>query len=297
MIDNKKALCFGEVLWDMLPTGRKAGGAPMNVALHLHKIGAEVGLVARVGNDELGKDLVTFIDNFGLDTSMLQLGDKWPTSQVLVHLDEHKNATYEICTDVAWDNIQLTEENIAFAKQAGVIIYGSLASRFETTRSTLISLLDASEALKVMDVNLRPPFDTQAVVEELLHKTDLAKVNEDELPKIAGWHGITSTDDKVLMTWMAKHYNCKAVCVTKGAAGAALLMNDTFVSHQGFKIELADSVGAGDAFLGGLISAIIEGKEAQDAITYASALGAYVASREGATPEYDKEAIAAILAQ
>lgn len=297
MIDNKKALCFGEVLWDMLPTGRKAGGAPMNVALHLHKIGVDVGLVARVGDDQLGEDLITFIKDFDLDTTLLQVGDKWPTSQVLVHLDEQKNASYEICEDVAWDNIQLTEDNAAFAKDAGMIIYGSLASRFETTRQTLLSLLDHSEAFKVMDVNLRPPYNTQKVVDELLFKTDLAKVNEDELPLIAGWHGITLTDEKALMEWLADYYKCEAVCLTKGAKGAALLMNDAYVTHEGFKIELADSVGAGDAFLGGLISAIFEEKSPEESIIYASALGAYVASKEGATPEYDKEEIAKIMAQ
>jgi fructokinase len=294
MITNNKVLCFGEVLWDMLPTGAKAGGAPMNVALHLHKIGAEVGLVAKVGDDKLGNDLIRFIDTFGLNPSMVQVDDNLPTSQVLVHLDKDKNATYEICEDVAWDTIIISDSNRQFAQEASVFVYGSLASRFEKTRATLLDLLAASSAYKVMDVNLRPPYIEQGIIELLLSKADLAKVNDDELYLIAKNNGVEG-DEETLMKWMADFFDCETICVTKGAAGAILYMNNEFVSHPGFKIQLADSVGAGDAFLGGLISAIIQGEEPKEAITYACAVGAYVASKEGATPEYNAEEIDAIM--
>lgn len=291
---NKKVLCFGEVLWDMLPTGAKAGGAPMNVALHLHKIGAEVGLVAKVGDDSLGHELVSFLKDFGLNTSMVQVDGELPTSQVLVHLDEHKNASYEICENVAWDNIIKDSKNEEFAADSSVFVYGSLASRSERTRETLIDLLETSTAYKVMDVNLRPPYIEQSIIELLLNKANLAKVNDDELYHIAKNNGVEG-DEETVIKWMADFFACESICVTKGAKGATLYMNNEFVSHPGFKIELADSVGAGDAFLGGLISAIIQGEKPQEAITYACAVGAYVASKEGATPEYKAEEIDAII--
>ncbi len=296
MIRNNKTLCFGEVLWDMLPSGAKPGGAPMNVALHLHRIGADVGLVARVGNDYLGEKLLDFMQDFGLDTSLVQVDNELDTSQVIVHLDDNKNATYEICENVAWDNVDATDEALAFSKEAGVFVYGTLASRFEKTRQTLLSLLQITGAYKVVDVNLRAPYTDQVVVDELLHKADLIKVNDEELPLIASWHKVSGNDHQ-LMEWMANFYNANAVCVTKGADGADLYMDSEFVTHPGFKIQLADSVGAGDAFLGGLISAIIEGKSPEDAITYACAVGAFVASKEGATPDYNHSEIEQILHQ
>lgn len=296
MIQNSKILCYGEVLWDMLPTGSKAGGAPMNVALHLHKIGAEVGLVAKVGDDNLGRELISFLKEFGLTTSMVHLDTQLPTSQVMVQLDENKNASYEICENVAWDNIQLTDTILNYARSAGVIVYGTLASRFNTSRKTLLFLLENSAALKVLDVNLRPPYDRKEIVEELLYTCDIAKVNEEELSLIASWHNIEG-DDEELLRWLARQYRCETVCVTKGAQGADLFMLDMYVSHPGFKIELADSVGAGDAFLGGLVSSIISGKLPREAIAYASAVGAFVASKEGATPDYSPKEIEAILKQ
>lgn len=291
---NKKVLCFGEMLWDILPSGTKAGGAPMNVALHLQKLGIDVGLVSRIGKDDFGQLLMKLLNLFGLDTSMIQVDGTLQTSKVLVHLDKDKNATYEICEDVAWDNIMITDTNKQFAQEANVFVYGSLASRFEKTRATLLDLLALSSAYKVMDVNLRPPYVEQSIIELLLSKADLAKVNEEELYLIAKNNGVEG-DEETLMKWMADFFVCETICVTKGAAGATLYMNNEFVSHPGFKIQLADSVGAGDAFLGGLVSAIIQGKKAQAAITYACAVGAYVASKVGATPEYNAKEIDAII--
>ena len=296
MIRNKKTLCFGEVLWDMLPTGAKPGGAPMNVALHLHRIGAEVGLVAKVGDDYLGEKLLDFIREFGLNTSLIQVDRELATSQVIVHLDANKNANYEICENVAWDNVEFTPDVDTFSQEAGIVVYGTLASRFHKTRQTLFAVLDNSDAYKVIDVNLRAPYTEQGIVDQLLDRADLIKVNEEELPLIAAWHNVAG-DDAYLMKWMAKTYNASEVCVTKGAKGALLLMNGEIVSHPGFTIELVDSVGAGDAFLGGLISAIIGEKTPQEAITYACAVGAYVASKEGATPDYDNSEIEEILKQ
>ncbi len=139
-ITNKEIVCFGEVLWDRLPSGAKPGGAPMNVALHLNAIGINAAIASSVGNDDAGKQLLCFLQKSGVDTSLIQTDETLPTSEVLVHLDENNNATYEICEPVAWDNIQLTNDLAKKAQSAGLIIYGSLAARKQTTRETLFEI-------------------------------------------------------------------------------------------------------------------------------------------------------------
>jgi len=179
-------LCFGEVLWDMLPTGAKPGGAPLNVAIHLIRQGLTPKLVSKIGNDKLGLDLVRFLSETGLERNLIQIDESLPTSQVIIHLDEKKNATYEICEPVAWDNIYPNNENLEAAKKADLVIFGSLASRNNTTRETLFQLLDQTQATCLLDVNLRPPYDKSEVINEMLEKANFIKLNNDELVIIAG---------------------------------------------------------------------------------------------------------------
>lgn len=293
---KKEILCIGEVLWDCLPSGRKPGGAPMNVALHLNAIGLDVSIASSVGKDAGGEKLKNFLKESGLTTEYIQTNKLLPTSEVLVHLDENKNATYEICTPVAWDNIGLTESLKAKAKQSGLIIYGSLASRNAETRETLLNLLD-NEAIKLIDVNFRKPFDSQEVVEKLLEKTDIVKLNDEELLAFAGWYNKTQLDEKGLIKWFAKYYNIKMVCVTKGKHGALLYSGDEFYEHPGFKVKAVDTVGAGDAFLAGLVASLFNKKDPSQALAFACATGAFVASKAGATPRYNIHEINEILNQ
>ena len=295
-ITKKEILCFGEVLWDRLPSGAKPGGAPMNVALHLNAIGLDAAIASSVGNDEAGQQLIDFLQNAKVDTSLVQTDKKLPTSEVLVHLDKNNNASYEICEPVAWDNIQLNDDLAKKAKNSGLIIYGSLASRNKTTRETLLNLLD-NEALKLIDVNLRQPYDKQEVLEQLLAKSDIVKLNDDELCTFAGWNGIKSDTEKELIKWFVQHYKVEMLCVTRGEKGAAMFYENKLYEHPGFKVNAVDTVGAGDAFLAGLVAAFLKNKPASNALTFACATGAFVASKAGATPEYDMNEIAAIMTQ
>lgn len=295
-ITNKEILCIGEVLWDRLPSGAKPGGAPMNVALHLNAIGLNAAIASSVGNDDAGKQLVDFLENSGVDTSLIQSNEKLPTSEVLVHLDENNNASYEICEPVAWDNIQLSDGLAKKAQNSGLIIYGSLASRNQTTRKTLLKLLD-NDAVKLIDVNLRQPYDKQDVLELLLAKSDIIKLNDDELRVFAGWNGIEGKTEEELMKWFVQHYNVEMLCVTRGDKGAAMFHEDTFYEHPGFKVNAVDTVGAGDAFLAGLVAAFLQKKSPKEAITFACATGAFVASKAGATPEYNMNEIQEIMDQ
>lgn len=293
-ITNNEILCIGEVLWDRLPSGAKPGGAPMNVALHLNAIGLDVAIVSSIGKDKAGEELKTFLKGSGVTTEYIQTDDYLPTSEVLVHLDENNNATYEICEPVAWDSIRLTDELMEKAKRSGLLIYGSLASRNPLTRETIMNLLDC-DGVKLIDVNFRKPYDSQEVVEALLQKTDIVKLNDDELVVFAQWYNKHKHDEKSLIKWFVSHYNIQMLCVTKGENGAIFYCNGEFYEHPGFKVNAVDTVGAGDAFLAGLIASLLNKKEPADALDFACATGAFVASKAGATPEYDMTEINTIL--
>jgi len=292
-ISKNEILCIGEVLWDRLPSGAKPGGAPMNVALHLNAIGLDAVIASSVGNDEAGQQLIDFLKESGVKTDLIQTDDKLPTSEVLVHLDANNNATYEICEPVAWDNIVLTSELAEKAKNSGLIIYGSLASRNKTTRNTLLQLLD-NDAVKLIDVNLRKPYDKQDVIELLLAKTNIVKLNDDELVVMTAWHGIKDKSEKELVEWFVAYYGVEMLCVTKGEKGALMYYQNSFFEHPGFKVNAVDTVGAGDAFLAGLVASFLQHKTAEDALAFACATGAFVASKAGATPKYDMDEINSI---
>jgi fructokinase len=289
-------LCIGEVLWDRLPSGSKPGGAPLNVAVHLKAIGYEVALASRIGSDNAGKDLLNFLNKSGVNTQFIQTDKNYPTSEVLVHLDENKNATYEICEPVAWDFVALNNELNQFAKKADVIVFGSLASRNKKTRETILQILE-NDGLKLMDVNFRPPFDKREVVETLLAKTNLVKLNDDELRVFAGWHEQNHLNENQLIEWLANYYKLQMVCVTKGENGALLYADNKIYAHPGFKIKTADTVGAGDAFLAGMVASILARKNPEEALSFACATGAFVASKKGATPKYDLKEIKRIQQQ
>ncbi|WP_319232101.1 carbohydrate kinase [Draconibacterium orientale] len=293
-IKNNEILCIGEVLWDRLPSGAKPGGAPMNVALHLNAIGLDVAIASRIGEDDPGKKLKDFLKSSGVTTKYIQTDEYLPTSEVLVHLDDNNNATYEICEPVAWDSILSSDELIKKAKKSGLIIYGTLASRNPLTRKTILKLLD-NDGIKLIDVNFRKPYDSQEVVEKLLEKTDIVKLNDDELVVFAQWYNKHKYDERSLIKWFVSHYNIKMVCVTKGENGALLYCEGEFYEHHGFKVNAVDTVGAGDAFLAGLIASLLNKKKPDEALAFACATGAFVASKSGATPKYDMDEINKIL--
>ncbi|WP_372950771.1 carbohydrate kinase family protein [Mariniphaga sp.] len=287
-------VCFGEVLWDMLPTGAKPGGAPLNVAIHLKRQELNPFIISSVGNDADGQKLQTFLQETGMNLEYLQTDDVLPTSQVLVHLDSEKNATYEICEPVAWDNIQFNKKMENLAEKADLIVFGTLASRNETTRKNLLKFLKHSPAKRFLDVNLRPPYDTRDVVEEMLHLADFAKLNNEELATIALWNDQKGTEEE-LVRWLSEYFSCTIVCVTRGANGAALLKNNTWIKHPGFKVIAVDTVGSGDSFLAGLIAQLSAESSPEKALEYACATGAFVASRQGAVPEYSVRDIEAFM--
>ncbi len=268
----------------------------MNVALHLYAIGLNAAIASSVGNDDAGKQLLDFLQNSGVDISLIQTDVTLPTSEVLVHLDENNNATYEICEPVAWDNIQLNDELANKAQNSGLIIYGSLAARKQTTRETQLKLLD-NDAVKLIDVNLRQPYDKQDVLELLLAKSDIVKLNDEELRVFADWNKIKGKTEGEMIKWVVQNYKVEMLCVTRGDKGAAIYYENKFYEHPGFKVNAIDTVGAGDAFLAGLVAAFLQKKSPAEAIILACATGAFVASKAGATPKYNMDEIQTIMNQ
>jgi fructokinase len=282
---KNRILCIGEILWDLLPAGAKAGGAPMNVALHLLKLGFEVRFAGKVGNDALGDSLRRFLQSNGLDISLLQVDDKLPTSTVVVHLGPDNQVDFEIVDNVAWDQIEFTDDLLDTSRKSDVIIYGTLAARHEFSRNTILSALKNTSGIKLIDVNLRAPYNKKEIVEPLLEIADIAKLNDDELRHIGKWYDKTG-EEKELTKWLSDKYKCDLICITRGARGALIYNKGEFHEHPGFKVKVEDTVGSGDAFLAGFLANYLAGKDLYSSLEFACATGALVATRAGATPEY-----------
>ncbi len=287
-------ICFGEVLYDVFPTHRKIGGAPLNVALRLASLGINAQIISRVGNDEIGKELLEFIESNDVATDTIQIDNTYATGEVLVQLDKKGSATYTINYPVAWDEIETTPEAKNAVNNADVLVFGSLVCRNDTSFKTLLSLLKIAKN-KVFDVNLRSPFYTDDILIELMNQADFIKFNDDELFEICALYNspFHSLDQNI--HFIAEKTNTKQICVTKGSHGAVLYSNNKMFYNSGYKVKVADTVGSGDSFLAGLLYQLFSGNSPQNAIDFACALGALVAQNEGANPKITKEEIATFM--
>lgn len=289
-----KASCFGEVLWDVFATHKKIGGAPLNVAVRMKSMQNETAVISRIGDDEDGHAIVEFLKNNQVDTTGIQIDSNYKTSTVEVTLDKNGSASYEIVQPRAWDKIELTEAVIEIAKNADVFLFGSLATREETTRNTLYELLKVAK-YKVFDVNLRPPYYNAEILKHLMDEADLIKFNDEEILEIANMLGSKAETLEETILFIAENTNSKCICVTKGGEGAVLYFEGNFYNNPGYKVEVVDTVGAGDSFLASLINKVMKKTPAQEALDYACAIGALVASHEGANPTISEEEIKQIM--
>ncbi|MCB0450081.1 MAG: carbohydrate kinase [Confluentibacter sp.] len=278
-----KITCFGEVLWDVFPTHKKIGGAPLNVANRLQAFGNNVTIISAIGQDKNGTELLNFIKQSGIDTSCIQVHNEYKTGKVKVMLNEKGSASYDIKYPRAWDKIRLTESNKAAVKNADAFVYGSLAARDESSRNTLINLLELAK-YKIFDLNLRPPYYTKELLIKLMDAADFIKFNDDELYEVSGYLDSKYRSMEQNIRFISEKTNTKHICVTKGHHGAVLLHDDTFYYNSGYLIKVIDTVGAGDSFLGALISQLLNKVNPQEAIDFACAVGAMVAQSEGANP-------------
>lgn len=289
----KNILCFGEILWDTFGTEKVAGGAPMNVARHLVQQGADVSFASRVGSDESGKGLIEFLKTSGLYSSLIQTDSELPTCEVTVKLDIQGSATYIIPKPCSWDNIQTETALDEAAVAASAVVFGSLACREKTTRDTLLDLLNETSALKIFDVNLRPPHYTLADIETLVAMAGVVKMNEEEAGLLIGE---TNGGLREKIIEFQKKYHAQTICVTRGENGAIVWHDHQFYEHPGFKVNVVDTVGAGDAFLATFIAGLLNGINMAELLKKACAVGAFVTTKRGANPVYSMADIDALMA-
>lgn len=280
---KQNILCLGEVLWDTFGDEKVAGGATMNVAFHLAQQGASVSFASSVGTDASGNELVGFLKDNDLFSDLIQRDETLPTCEVTVQLDEHQQATYIIPQPVSWDNIKPKAALSKCAKSARAIVFGSLICRDTTTRNTLLNLLNDTTALKVFDVNLRAPHYTSQTIETLAARANVVKMNEEEADLLIN---DKKGNLKEKITEFRKKYHAQTICVTRGAHGVMVWHDHEFYEHPGFEVKVADTVGAGDSFLATFIVGLLNQLPMQQVLERACAVGAYVATKRGATPKY-----------
>ncbi len=284
--------CFGEMLWDVLPTGKQPGGAPLNVAVHLRNFGLEAQLLSRVGHDDLGAELLAFVEAKGLSTRYVQRGETHLTGVVKANVSDSNEVTYKIVQPVAWDYIQYTAPLSTLVETAEAFVFGSLAARSPVSRETLYRLLQRAP-FKVFDVNLRPPHYSRDVVTYLLGQADLVKLNHHELAEIMDWFGV-SPDEETALQWLAARFQLQAVCVTKGADGAVLWVGQRLYGCPGIAVQVQDTIGSGDAFLAALLKGFLAGQPPAHYLAFACAAGSLVASYRGATPAISEAQVLAL---
>ena len=290
----KNIVCFGEVLWDVFPTHKKIGGAPLNVASRLQSFNHDVTMVSAIGQGNSGAKLMQYLKDCGINTSCVQVHNEYKTGKVKVMLNDKGSASYDIKYPRAWDKIRLTEINKKAVKNSDAFVFGSLVARDDSSRSTLYDLIERAK-YKIFDLNLRPPYYTKEVLFYLMDKADFIKFNDDELYEVSKYMGSKYNSLEQNLMFIAERTNTKHICVTKGSHGAVLLYDGKLFYNSGYLIKVIDTVGAGDSFLGSLISHLLNKVKPQEAIDFACAVGALVAQSEGANPKISKSEINAFI--
>jgi fructokinase len=255
----------------------------MNVGFHLRNLGLEVAMISRIGADDLGREIESYVNEKNCSVKWIQNDIHYPTGRVLADVSNQSEVKYEILQPAAWDFIEATPATIDMASNASVFIYGSLACRNEVSKNSLMTLLESTKAIKVCDVNFRPPHFTRQLIDDLVKAADVVKMNQDELEIIKAWHQIGGTLHQVA-SQLRDRLGLKILIVTLGANGALLADRTGVYQSKVYRVQVKDTIGSGDSFLAGIIKNLLLEKSAEEMINYACALGALVAQHHGANP-------------
>ena len=282
---------MGEALWDVLPEGKKIGGAPANFAYHISQFGLNSRVVSAVGDDKLGNEILENFAGKGLKCQIEKVA--YPTGTVQVSLDNAGVPHYDIKEGVAWDNISFTPALEELAKQTRAVCFGSLAQRSVVSRETINRFLDTmpngEERYKIFDINLRQNFYNKEIICQSMRKCNILKINDEELDTISRifeWPGIDLEDKCWIL--LAK-YNLKMLILTCGVNGSYVFTPGDISFVDTPKVKVVDTVGAGDSFTATFVASIIKGKSVADAHRLAVKVSAYVCTRNGAMPELPKD--------
>lgn len=280
-----KILALGEVLWDLLPSGKQLGGAPANFTFQCRSLGADAGLVTRVGDDGLGREVLDRFRSLGLPTDTVQIDPEAPTGTVDVTLAPDGQPVYTIRADAAWGRIEADALATSRAAGADAVCFGSLAQRDEPSRSSIRALVESTrpEALRMFDVNLRAPFVDRGVVEESLGLANALKLNDAELPELAIMFGLVD-ETRSVMAALADRFGLALVALTRGPHGSLLFADGAWSDHPGISVGVSDTIGAGDAFTAALVVGRLAGRPLDAINRHANEVAAFVCSQPGGTP-------------
>ena len=289
MMENRIIVGLGEALWDCLPEGRKIGGAPANFAYHASQFGYEAHAVSAVGNDALGDETIEALKANGLKLCMPRVD--FPTGQVLVSLDEDGVASYDIKEGSAWDNIPFTPEMEQLAGRCSAVCFGSLAQRNEVSRNAIYRFLNATPkgCMRIFDINLRQNFYSKEVIQESLRRCNVMKINDEELVIIGRMFGYPGLDIENQCWLILGKYNLDMLVLTCGVNGSYVFSKGAMSFLETPKVEVADTVGAGDSFTGAFVASILSGKTIPEAHRIGVNVSAYVCTQNGAMPAIPEE--------
>lgn len=277
---------MGEALWDVLPEGKKIGGAPANFAYHVSQFGLPGYVVSAVGDDALGKEIVENFTSKGLNQLIAEV--PYPTGTVQVEIDQAGIPQYDIKENVAWDNIPYTDSLEALARKTKAVCFGSLAQRNVVSRDTINRFLDAmpqsDDSLVVFDVNLRQGFYNKEILCNSMSRCNILKINDEELVTVSRMFGYPGIDLQDKCWILLGKYNLKMLILTCGINGSYVFTPGNVSFQPTPKVEVADTVGAGDSFTAAFIASILKGRSVQEAHSRAVRTSAYVCTKKGAMP-------------
>ena len=279
---------IGEILFDLLPAGAQLGGAPANFAYHVNQLGGHGVAISAIGKDALGEEVKTILGSKKLQAIIPEVD--CPTGVVNVTLDEKGVPTYTIIEGVAWDNVPYTPEMKAVAAEAVAVCFGTLAQRNPVTRKTILDFIAdmPADSLKVYDINLRQHFFSKEIIETSLKVADILKINDEEILVVAKLLGLDGSPEEACRA-ILRLYGLRLVILTKGGDGSEVITEDTVLSVACPKVQIADTVGAGDSFTAAFIRAYLRGDTLAECHRLANEVSAYVCSKSGAMPDYDRQ--------
>jgi len=285
-------LGIGEILWDMLPGGKKPGGAVGNFIYFCNILGCEGRITSSVGDDGLGAEIIEHVKNNGMDSSFLQVDPDHPTGTVDVKLDNAGKPEYVIHENVAWDFIRLKPGLLEFAQNADALCFGSLGQRSAVSRESIQKAVNNAQqdALIMCDINLRQDFYSREIINWSCEAADIIKLNDEELPVIGNLLGMYGNDEGIA-EGLIETFNLDLVALTRGDKGSVLFTQDGISEHPGIPAEVVDSVGAGDAFAAAVMVGLLEGRDLDTINDRANIVASYVCSQTGPTPEVPEEVI------
>lgn len=288
--DDYLVVGLGEILWDMLPDGKKLGGAPTNFAYHAHCLGAQGYLVSSVGNDYLGKEILDNIDKLELNRDFVSVNSDYPTGTVTVELDDKGTPNYIIHENVAWDFIPSSNKLLEFAPTVDAVCFGSLCQRSEISKNTVKEFLNATrnDCLRIFDINIRQHYYSKNLIENMLCFSNIFKLNDIELVLVANLLGLNGSEIDVLKA-LIECFSLRLIALTKSADGSVLFGDGVNSVICPEPIDIVDTVGAGDAFTAALAVSLLQNRSLHEIHKYANRLAAFVCSQSGATPKLPKE--------